>query len=78
MPGSEPPAVVAVVKFSNGVSVQGYVTAPREQMRIDMSVRSVAAPIPGSDEPGYAFEPTDEVADAAVWFCLEGILARDR
>ena len=22
-------------------------------------------------------EPTDEVADAAVWFCLEGILARD-
>ena len=23
-------------------------------------------------------EPTDEVADAAVWFCLKGILARDR
>jgi len=22
-------------------------------------------------------EPTDDVADAAVWFCLEGILARD-
>ena len=61
MPGTEPPAVVGVVKLENGVSVQGFVTAPRESMRIGLPVRSIAATIPGSDEPGYAFEPAEEV-----------------
>jgi uncharacterized OB-fold protein len=59
MPGTEPPRVVGMVKLSDGAVVQGYIAAPRESMRVDLPVRSVAAPIPGSEDAGYAFEPIE-------------------